>query len=254
MTPVVNHALIVAGDELAAGSRLETGMQGAALLRIGSASARVGAATVVEFAGLGHVRVISGRIYVDAGTTPDSQPLAVATPFGNLSHSGTQYQVEVQPGRFLFASVREGRILLRDYGPTQSIDRGEGLRVSGINHMTRVKVLTYDAQWQWASDFVPEFSIEGQSLSVFLDWFARETGRTLVFISPANRSDTDRTTLNGSISGLTPLQALNAILATTRFQCDLSVPGDIRISVRTSETASMNPNVFVHVASALSFS
>ncbi len=238
----IGRGLVVAGDVLPAGSRIETGPTGAALLSVGSVGVRVGPATVLAFERPGHIRVVRGQVYVDSGRTPGSSRLVVSTEFGNLSHFGTQYQVEVQPGRYLFTSVREGRILLTDYGRSQSVGRGEGLRVVGIDAVTRVVVPTYDARWQWASDFVPEFFIEGQTLSVFLDWIARETGRTLVFVGPTSRVDTDRTTLNGNISGLTPVQALNAVLASTRFQCDLSVPGDIRVSTRANGTVSMNRN------------
>jgi hypothetical protein len=250
VTSDVGRGLIVAGDMLPAGSRIETGPTGAALLSVGSVGVRVGPATVLEFDRPGRIRVLRGQVYVDSGRTPRRSTLMVSTEFGNLTHFGTQYQVDVQPGRYLFTSVREGRVLLTDYGRTQSIARGEGLRIVGKDAATRVVVPTYDARWQWVSDFVPEFSIEGQTLSVFLDWFARETGRTLVFVMPTSRMDTDRTTLNGNISGLTPVQALNAVLASTRFQCDLSVPGDIRVSTRTNGTVSMNRNAALSKAIA----
>ena len=250
VTAAAGGALIVAGDALAAGARIETGPGGAALLSAGPVGVRVGPNTVLEFQRPGHIRMLRGLLYVDSGETPRLDTLLVATPFGNLTHAGTQYQVEVEPGRFLFMSVREGRVLLQDYGRTLAIARGEGLRVAGINHITRVAVASYDARWQWVSDFVPAFSIEGQSLSVFLAWFARETGRTLVYVAPTTHSDTDRTTMNGSAAGLTPAQALDAVLATTRFRCDLSVPGEMRVSVRASADVSMIGNAAPHSATA----
>jgi hypothetical protein len=248
VTSGTGPSLIVAGIVLAAGARLETGPSGAVLLSVGPVGVRMGPTTVVEFERPGGIRLVRGQIYVDSGETTRLNALVVATPFGTLSHQGTQYQLEVQPGRFLFASVREGRILLADYGRAQSISRGEGLQIVGMNETTRLAIPPYDARWQWVSNLIPEFSIEGQSLSLFLDWFARETGRTLVFVTPTLRSDTDGTTLNGKITGLTPVQALNAVLATTRFQCDLSVPSELRISIRTNKTVGMNTNYAPYAA------
>jgi len=71
--------------------------------------------------------------------------------------------------------------------------------------------------------------------TAFLDWVARETGRTLTFVGPASRADTERTTLNGSISGLTAMQALDAVLATTRFRYDVTVPGQLRIELQAAD-------------------
>jgi hypothetical protein len=74
-----------------------------------------------------------------------------------------------------------------------------------------------------------DFSIDGRSLGAFLDWYARAAGLTVVFVAPASRAAVDRTILRGSIAGLTPAQALDAVMATTRFRYDASVPGELRI-------------------------
>ncbi|HEY4444003.1 MAG TPA: FecR domain-containing protein [Steroidobacteraceae bacterium] len=240
--PLAGHVSIVAGDVLSAKTRIETGPNGTALLSLGSVGVRVGPVTELELERPGRIRLKRGKIYVDSGETARPDALVVATEFGNLAHRGTQYQVQVQPKAYLFTSVREGRILLQDHGATQSVERGEGLRVAETNEITRSVIPPYDAQWQWVSEFVPEFSIEGQSLSVFLDWFARETGRRLVFVGPTSRNDTDRTTLKGSIGGLTPTQALNAVVVTTQFQCDLATDAEVRVNLRPGRPANMSRN------------
>ena len=182
----------------------------------------------------GQLHLVRGQLYVDSGAAPRSSSfsLVVVTEFGSLVHLGTQYQIQVRPGESMDTSVREGRVRLESFSQARIIERGEGLHIAEDKTITRIVVPPDDARWLWVSDFVPAFSIEGRSLSGFLDWFARETGRTLTFTLPATRAATDRTTLSGSISGLTPVQALNAVAATTRFQCDLSNPDQIRVSVR----------------------
>lgn len=253
VAPLVGRALIVAGDPLMAGSRIETGPSGAALLTLGSVVIRVGAATLLSLERPGQLHLVRGQLYVDGGETPDFNTLAntlvVVTEFGSLTHFGTRYQVHVQPGQFMDASVREGQVRVKAFGRAQTIERGEGLHISEDKVITRVAVPTFDPQWQWVSDFVPAYSIEGRPLSAFLDWFARETGRTLTYVLPATRMATDQTTLSGNISGLTPVQALNAIMATTQFQCDLSSPGQIRVSVRAHARASINRHAATPVPS-----
>ena len=101
--------------------------------------------------------------------------------------------------------------------------------------MSRFAVEPYDTSWQWVSEFAPEFPIDGRKLADFLDWFSRETGRTVVFEPQAVRADSERTVLSGSSSGLGPVEALEAVLATTRYQYDVPSPGQVRIRVRTTE-------------------
>ena len=52
------------------------------------------------------------------------------------------------------------------------------------------------------------------TLSVFLDWVAREGGWTIRFADEALRRSAPSIVLRGSIDGLTPEQALEAILPT----------------------------------------
>ena len=241
VTPRLGRDLISAGDTLAAGARIETGPGGAVLLTIGAVGVRVGQDSVLGLERPGQLHLVRGQLYVDSGETPRSGSfsLVVVTEFGSLVHLGTQYQIQVRPGKSMDTSVREGRVRLESFGQARIIERGESLHIAEDKTVTRIVVPPDDARWLWVSEFVPAFSIEGRSFTEFLDWFARETGRTLTFTLPATRADTDRTTLNGSISGLTPVQALNAVAATTRFHCDLSIPGQIRVSAREKGGVSM---------------
>lgn len=250
VTPNGDRALIVAGDTLAAGSRIETGPGGAALLTVGSVGIRIGPATVLGLERRGHIHLTRGQIYVDSGVTPHDNVLQVTTEFGSLMHLGTQYQVQVQPGRSMYTSVREGLVRVEAFGQAQTVAQGEGLRVSEDKTFTRSVVPAYGEQWQWVSDFVPAFSIDGRPLSVFLDWFARETGRTLTFVLPATRGIAEHTLLSGNITGLTPVQAIDAIMATTQFQYDVAIPGQLRVSVRTSRSVSMSWNAAHNAATA----
>jgi FecR protein len=233
LTGTAGHRLNASGESLVAGTRIETGPGGAALLTLGSIGVRVGSGSVLELEHAGAVRLVRGRLYVDSGEHNDpGRSFLVATEFGTVTHRGTQYQVQVDPGRSLFTGVREGTVEVHAGGHAQSLTRGEGVRVNDSRGMVRETVSPYGELWQWVSDYAPEIYIDGRSLTTFLEWFARETGRTVVFVAPASRAAADQTVLSGSVSGLTPLQALDAVMATTGFRCDLTVPGQVRVIAR----------------------
>jgi hypothetical protein len=247
--PTSANRLVRTGDELVSGTRIDTRSNGAALLSFGRVRARLGPQTLLELTNPQHVRLLHGRLYIDSGERIGSdRELIVTTEFGTIEHRGTQYQVEVQSGRFMYVCVREGRAEVSANGQMISVHDGEGLRVAGPSAITREAVRPYEDRWRWISEFVPEFSIDGRPLSVFLEWFARETGRRLMFVAPATRAAAERTILSGSISGLSPQQALEAVLATTSFRYDISVPGELRISMRSNGTVNMGSHAAATLA------
>ncbi len=135
-------------------------------------------------------------------------------------------------------AVRDGKVLVsRADGQAITIARGQGLRVSGDGAISRLSVSPYGTDWAWVSVFSPNFPIDGRPLSAFLSWYARETGLTLVLRDPVTQADLDRTILSGSIIGLSPAQALAAVMATTHFEYDMNVPGELRIEIRAAGAA-----------------
>ena len=68
-----------------------------------------------------------------------------------------------------------------------------------------------------------------KSLLDFLKWAARETGRDLQFESDESRMFAMRTDVHGSVEGLTPDEALEAILATTTVRYQIA---DDRILIK----------------------
>ncbi len=231
--PILGRGLIVAGNRLNAGTQIETGPTGFALLTVATVALRVGPGSVLTLQRPGHVALERGRIYADSGApSAPAHSLVVDTAFGRVTHLGTQFQVRVDSAA-MSVSVRDGKVLVSEArGQMQTITRGQGVEVFRGGAVTRVAVEPYGSQWNWVSDFAPNFSIDGRPLSAFLVWYARETGITLVLHSPVTQADLDRTTLSGSISGLSPAQSLAAVMATTRFEYDMNVPGELRIESR----------------------
>jgi len=77
------------------------------------------------------------------------------------------------------------------------------------------------ADWSWVADVTPPFSIEGRSVEDFLVWAARETGRTIVYTSSDAARQARSVTLSGTVEGLTPDEAVQAVLSTTSLQPQL---------------------------------
>ena len=238
IAPVADRDLVVAGSRLNAGSSIETGSSGYALLTVASVAMRVGPGSLIDLERTGHVKLVRGRIYADSGS-PSAPPeaLVVDTAFGRVTHLGTQFQVRVD-ATAMSVAVRDGKVLVsRAGGQAITIARGQGLRVSNDGEISRVSVAPYGANWAWVSEFSPNFPIDGRPLSAFLSWYSRETGLKLVLRNPVTQADLDRTILSGSIIGLSPAQALAAVMATTHFEYDMNVPGELRIEIRAAGAA-----------------
>ncbi len=64
----------------------------------------------------------------------------------------------------------------------------------------------------------PPFDIDGRPVREFLEWAARELGREIVFETPESEAEANRAVLSGSTVGLTPSEAIAAVLPTTRLR------------------------------------
>ncbi len=235
IAPVAGRDWVVAGSRLDAGSSIETGPSGYVLLTVARVAMRVGPGSLIDLERAGHVRLVRGRIYADSGSpSAPARALVIDTAFGLVTHLGTQFQVRVGPAA-MSVSVRDGKVLVsRADGRAFTIARGQGLRVSSDGGVNRLDVTPYGTDWAWVSEFSPSFPIDGRPLSAFLSWYARETGLTLVLPDPGIRAELDRTILSGNVIGLSPAQALAAVMATTRFEYDMNTPGELRIEIRAT--------------------
>ena len=209
-----------AARSIHAGETLMTGADGrvALLLRDG-VSLRLDHDTRVTFLDAGHVDVKSGAVYVDAGMTPGiSEHLRVGTPAGIVQHVGTQYEARIVPAGTR-VRVREGRVnVLPEHGNAQTARVGEQLLVSRSGEIQRAAIAPSDREWSWAANAAPPFDINGRSVREFLTWVARELGREIVYATAESESEAERAVLNGSVAGLTPADALAAVLPTTQLR------------------------------------
>jgi len=208
-----------AGQALTPGQELATGPAGKAALTLRHGiTVRLDTDTRVAFRGIDRILVERGAVYLDAGLEPSRDvSVRIDSAFGSTRHLGTQYEVRVA-GDGMRVSVREGRVELTaaDARPVTAL-AGEQLSIDPAGSIERGTVDKRDPRWNWISDVTPPFAIEDRRLSEFLAWVCRETGRELHFASPQAEAAAEAVVLRGSVAGLSPDDALAAVMATTNL-------------------------------------
>ena len=216
------HGADGAWQPLASAARLQRGDQvrttttgRAALRRADGLEVRLDAATTLTFATADTARLMAGRVYVDAGQAGvRAGAFEVATEFGEVRHLGTQYSVGLA-SEALAVAVREGSVVVEGDAQPVIARAGERLTVQRDGRIARSNVTPHDEEWRWTQSVAPEFVIEGRTLDQLLAWAARETGRQLVYSSAEAAREAEQTVLKGAVAGLTPEQAVAAVLKTT---------------------------------------
>lgn len=208
-------ARLAVGDTMFSGSAVRTDPGGRAALRLaGGQSLRLGYGTLVRFVSEREVVLTAGRLYLDSGASDEpSSSVLVHTPFGMVEDVGTQFEVNVgEVG--VRVRVREGLVSLEREGQTFEAAAGVELNMADDGSLTRASVPVFGSQWHWVLEIAPPFELEGSRLESFLGWVARETGWQLIYADSELEASTGNTVLHGSIAGLRPDQALEAVLPT----------------------------------------
>jgi len=210
---------VASAGSIESGTRLRTDGDGRAALRLASGiELRLDARTLVALDDGSHATLAKGAVYVDAGE-PSGTPgpeFDLATPAGTISHLGTQYAARIAD-RGVLVGVREGRVRVStDQGDVIG-NAGEELTVAA-GAVSRAPLASTAASWNWVGSVTPPFDIEGRTVESFLVWAARETGRTVVYASPEAARQARSVTLRGTVAGLTPDEAVQAVLSTTSLQ------------------------------------
>jgi len=208
-----------AADSIEAGVQLRTGTGGRAAIRLlDGIELRLDSRTLLALEDARHATLTGGAVYVDSGArrgvpTPD---FALETPAGSVRHLGTQYEARLVDGG-LRVAVREGRVQIDGSGSNVVGDAGEQLTVSN-GQVVRSRLAPTATDWNWVASITPPFSIEGRSVDAFLAWAGRETGRTVVYASADAARQARGVVLRGTVEGLTPDEAVVAVLSTTSLR------------------------------------
>jgi len=221
-------AAVGVGSELRSGGDFEA--RGGSLLKLhGGGNVRVAANSRFEVLSANSVRLDRGEMYVDIppGAHADASFVAV-TGAGEFRHVGTQFAIAVVDGTTRLR-VREGQVQWRAPDGDSTLPAGTEVLIDRHMNVTRGTVESVGQHWSWAETMAPEIDIDNRPLGEFLGWFARETGRRLVIADDGTQHQIDSIRMHGSVRGLTPMQALKAVMASTSLRFDLP-SGVIRVS------------------------
>lgn len=219
---------IAAGESLLSDRSYQAHGQALLALEAGG-NLRIAAGSKFEVLGKHAVELDAGEVYVDIppGTRADAA-FVVTTPAGEFRHVGTQFALAVANGETRLR-VREGVVHWVTAGGQSAVEAGSEVHISRDGKAQRRAIASSDASWNWTSSTTPEFEVDDRPLQEFLAWVARESGRELVLADEATREQVATIRMHGSVAGLTPMQALSAVMAATSLRFELP-EGQIRVS------------------------
>jgi ferric-dicitrate binding protein FerR (iron transport regulator) len=204
--------LVLVGDMLRAGATLETAERGRIAVRLDRGpSVRLDVESTVRFLSDAEIGLDRGSVYVDSGAL--QSPIEVHTAAGTVVDIGTQFEVRLRP-QGMRVRVRDGSIQLERLGESFEAGAGTELEVDAAGAVRRREVPIYGPMWDWVLEVAPPFRLEGSSLSDFLAWVDQETGWSIRFAERRAELSAASIVLHGSLDGLRPDRALDAVLPT----------------------------------------
>ncbi len=227
-----------AGVEWVAGTRLRTSAGSRVSLDFSSGgSLRVDEATEMTLTSSERLVLIAGTMYFDSGTptgTPsEAGTLEVVTSHGLVRKTGTQFEV-MSTSAALRVRVREGSVEIEREQQLAGLTgtAGEQLRLDSAGGVERSPFAPDDPAWSWAIALADVPPIDGRPLVELLDWVARETRHELRFADTDTENQAENVILRGSLANATPLEALEAALATTDLEHVVQEDGVLLIRLR----------------------
>ena len=221
-------ATVRPGSDIPPGSVLETAPDARAAIRLsGGADVRLDAGTRITLEEGSLLELERGAVYVDSGRpTGQSGDLEIRTAIGIVREVGTQFEVRVHD-RELKVRVRQGSVNVDRMGRAEGISAGTELTVDEAGNARLEAVPPHGPAWDWILGVAPEFELEGRTLGEFLEWVSKETGLLVRFSGASVEREAIGIVLHGSVAGLRPDQAPEAVLPT----CGLShqVVGDTMV-------------------------
>jgi ferric-dicitrate binding protein FerR (iron transport regulator) len=218
----VGNEFLTTGAVLTQGAILETAPGTRAALRLQNGiEVRLDVDSELALIDPERIDLSDGAVFVDTRQAKDAAArIEVRTPMGIARDIGTRFEVRMVNGaagedRFLRVRVRDGSVSLTTARMTLDASRGMELLATALSgEIIRTSAAMSGRDWDWVTLAAAPFDIEGKTLAEFLDWAAREGGWQVRFASDALARTASTTVLSGSIEGLSPEQALRAVLPT----------------------------------------
>lgn len=204
-------------------------VHGASLVSLPSGgNLRIAPGSKLEVLAANTIRLAAGELYVDIPRGARTDGPAVITDAGVFRHIGTQFALAVTDGQTRLR-VREGRVQWRAADGESTVSAGTEILIGRNQQVTRRDIGPSGVEWAWTEALAPGIDIENQPLAAFLDWVSRETGRRLVIADEQTREQIAAIRTHGDVRGLTPMQALGAVMSSTSLHLDVTANA-IRVS------------------------
>jgi hypothetical protein len=218
----VDGATLGVGTALAAGGTVTTANGQLALRLASGGSLRIGPQSRVVLTDADSAELVAGVLYFDSEGRREGVDFTVTTSLGSVRDVGTQFLARLdETARSFDIGVRDGRVELTSNGRTGAAGVGERLVVTQSEAgIRRDSIATFGGDWEWTERVAAPFEIDGRTVREFLDWFAAQTGRTVVFGNADAERLANTAVLHGA-ADFAPLQKLQAVLATTDFTYSL---------------------------------
>lgn len=203
-----------------------TGARGRVALRVtNGVSVRLDVGSRARLSSPMVIELSEGAVYVDTGQ--EVTGLEVRTPLGTARDIGTQFEIRVRDSA-LRVRVRTGVVeLWRDDRPI-SARPGTELMVTDDGIVSSA-VSPFGPAWDWVVGIAPALEIDGRTLAAFLEGMSREHGWTVHYADTALERDAADIILHGSVTGLTPHEALAVAVTTSGLDHQLQ-DGEVVVS------------------------
>lgn len=237
---LVEAHLLRADTALGEGAVLRSGrtyrVSGQSLVELeGGGNLRVAPGSEFEILAKDDIRLERGEMYVDIPPGARPKPaFTVRTVAGEFRHAGTQFALAVVQGETRLR-VREGSVHWLAADGESTVKAGTEVVFANGTKAVERPIGTSGNEWDWTAKTTPDFEIDNRPLGEFLAWVARESGRKLILADDQARRQAVTIRMHGSVHGLTPMQALSAVMATTELRYDLP-DGQIRVSFASETT------------------
>lgn len=221
---------------LVAGTSLRATSSGRIALDLpAQASLRLDASSEVTLTAEREVALASGTIYIDSGTDTSAVPIRITTDLGTIQAFGAQAEIGVVDDA-LRVRVRSGDVELvqGDAEIPVAASSNEVLRVSAGGPVGRIRVSAFGPDWAWIETLSSAPDAQGDTLTSFLSWVTRETGRPMQFYDSTTEARAATVTLDVDVEGLDAMRALEIVLSTTEFEHSARYDGSIIIGPRHS--------------------
>lgn len=159
----------------------------------------------------GAIYVVSDAASAGRRSTRDDRgapAVEIRTAFGVARDIGTRFEARVDQ-EALRVRVRDGLVSVDGAPP---VPAGMQVTLARDGRVLQERVNTFGPEWTWTVALASPFTLEGRSLREFLDWVSTETGLQIRFARGSDEQKATTLTLHGSIEGLSPEQALDAVL------------------------------------------